>query len=47
MAKMLVYYAINILGLKPDTTRTVPAFPDVDEQMNSDYGNAVTLAYQL
>jgi hypothetical protein len=46
MAKMLVYYAINILWLEPDTSR-VKDFPDVSEQLNEDYNNAVILAYQL
>ena len=47
MAKMLSYYAINVLWQKPDTSREVPNFSDVDEKLNSDYGDAVTLAYQL
>lgn len=46
MAKMLVYYAINILWLEPDASR-VKEFPDVSEQLDEDYNNAVTLAYQL
>lgn len=47
MAKMLSQYAINILGKTPDTTREVPNFPDVDAQLDADYNNGVTLAYQL
>ena len=47
MAKMLSQYAINILGKTPDTSKVVPAFPDVTAQMDADYGNGVTLAYQL
>ena len=47
MAKMLSQYAINILGKTPDTSKVVPAFPDVTAQMDADYSNGVTLAYQL
>ena len=47
MAKMLVNYAINVLWMKPDTTKQVPNFWDVSEQLNKDYWDAVTLAYQL
>ena len=47
MAKMLSQYAINVLGKTPDTTKVVPAFPDVTVQMDADYNNGVTLAYQL
>lgn len=46
MAKMLSYYAINILWMKPDETR-VNKFNDVSEKLNAEYNNAVTLAYQL
>ncbi len=46
MAKMLSYYAINILEQKPNTSKTI-IFNDVSEKQNSDYNNAVTLAYQL
>ena len=46
MAKMLSYYAINVLGQKPDTSKTIK-FNDVTDKQNSDYNNAVTLAYQL
>jgi len=47
MAKMLSQYAINILGKTPDTSKVVPAFPDVDEALDAEYNNWVTLAYQL
>ena len=47
MAKMLSQYAINVLGQTPDTTVVVPTFPDVDEKLDADYNNWVTLAYQL
>jgi len=46
MAKMLSYYAINILGKNPDTSKT-SNFVDVSPQMNAQYDNAVVLAYQL
>jgi len=46
MAKMLSYYAINVLWLKPDETR-VNKFNDVSDQMDAEYNNAVSLAYQL
>ena len=46
MAKMLSNYAINILGKKPDTTKKC-SFPDVNEKLNSDYNDGVTLACQL
>ena len=41
-----VYYAINILGQKPDTSKNIK-FNDVTDKQNSDYDNAVTLSYQL
>ena len=47
MAKMLSQYAINVLWKTPDTTKVVPAFPDVSAQLDADYDNGVTLAYQL
>ena len=47
MDKMLVNYAINVLHMVPDTTKEVPVFPDVDEALDAEYGNAVTLWYQL
>ena len=46
MAKMLSQYAINVLGKKPDTSRT-PNFWDVTDNLDKDYDNGVTLAYQL
>ena len=46
MAKMLSQYAINVLGKKPDTSRT-PNFWDVAYNLDKDYDNGVTLAYQL
>ena len=46
MAKMLSYYAINIMWKKPDETRN-NKFSDVSEKLNSDYNSGVTLAYQL
>jgi len=47
MAKMLSNYAINILWKQPDTSKWTPKFNDVTDKQNSDYGNAVALAYQL
>ena len=46
MGKMLSQYAINILGKTPDTSKT-PNFKDVPAQLDADYNNWVTLAYQL
>lgn len=46
MAKMLSQYAINVLGKTPDTTKTI-SFPDVSAELDSQYNNGVTLAYQL
>jgi len=46
MAKMLSQYAINVLWIKPDETR-VNKFNDVSDDLNADYNNSVTLAYQL
>lgn len=46
MAKMLAYYAINILSMKPDETR-VNKFKDVTDKLSSQYDNWVDLAYQL
>ena len=46
MAKMLSQYAINILGKTPDTSKT-PDFKDVPAQLDADYNNWITLAYQL
>ena len=46
MAKMLSYYAINVLWQKPDETR-INKFNDVSNKLDKDYDNWVTLAYQL
>lgn len=46
MAKMLAYYAINILSMKPDETR-INKFRDVTEKLDSEYDDWVDLAYQL
>ena len=46
MAKMLSQYAMNVLGQKPANI-VVPEFPDVTAELNEEYSNAVTLAYQL
>lgn len=46
MAKMLSYYAINVLGQTPDTTK-VCKFDDVSTQEDVAYNNWVTLACQL
>ena len=47
MAKMLSYYAINVLWMEPDTSKWTVRFNDVSDKMNKQYDNAVTLAYQL
>jgi hypothetical protein len=47
MAKMLSYYAVNILWQTPDTSRWNPRFGDVTEKLDKQYDNWVTLAYQL
>ena len=46
MAKMLSYYAINVLWQKPDTSKTIK-FKDVSNKLNTQYDNWVILAYQL
>ena len=46
MAKMLAYYAINILWMKPDESR-VNKFSDVSDKLSSQYDNWVNLSYQL
>jgi len=46
MAKMLSYYAINVLWKKPDTAR-INEFKDVSDKLDAQYDNWVTLAYQL
>jgi len=47
MAKMLSYYAINVLWQKPDAEKWVIKFNDVTDKMDKQYDNWVTLAYQL
>ena len=46
MAKMLSYYAINVLWQTPDTTKKIK-FKDVSSKLDKQYDNWVTLAYQL
>jgi len=46
MAKMLSKYAINVLWLRPDTTRQ-NKFKDVSDELDAAYNDWVTLAYQL
>ena len=46
MAKMLSYYAINVLWQKTDTSKKVK-FRDVSNELDAQYDNWVTLAYQL
>ena len=46
MAKMLSYYAINVLWQKPDETR-INKFNDISEKLDAQYDSGVTLAYQL
>ena len=46
-AKMLSYYAINILWKKPDLTQWSAKFYDITDELNEEYNNAVTLASQL
>lgn len=46
MAKMLSYYAINVLNKKPDTDR-MNKFSDVSDELDAQYDHGVTLAYQL
>ncbi len=47
MAKMLSKYAINVLWKEPDVSKWVIKFDDVSSKLDKEYGNAVTLAYQL
>ena len=47
MAKMISNYAINILWRNPNVSKWVIRFDDVSSKLNKEYGNAVTLAYQL
>ena len=46
MAKMLSYYAINVLWQKPDETR-INKFNDITNKLDAQYDSGVTLAYQL
>ena len=46
MAKMLSQYAINVLGRTPDISRSA-TFKDVTANMDAQYNDGVTLAYQL
>jgi hypothetical protein len=46
MAKMLSWYAINELWMKPDTTRQT-VFSDVSDELDAQYNSWVILAYQL
>ena len=46
MAKMLSNYAINVLGKEPDTSKT-PHFWDISKEVDKQYDNWITLAYQL
>ena len=46
MAKMLSYYAMNVLWQEPDLSRWT-VFKDVSKKLDKEYDNAVTLAYQL
>ena len=46
MAKMLSYYAINVLWQKPDETR-YNKFNDITDKLDAQYDSGVTLAYQL
>ena len=46
MAKMLANYAIDVLGLTPDTTKEC-TFPDVTAALDAQYDNWVTKACQL
>ena len=46
MAKMLSYYAINVLWQKPDETRN-NKFNDITDKLDAQYDSGVTLAYQL
>ena len=47
MAKMLSYYAINVLWQTPDTSKWTVKFADVSGKLDRQYDNGVTLAYQL
>ena len=47
MAEMLSNFAINLLWKKPDISKWMVKFDDVTNKLNLEYGNAVTLSYQL
>jgi len=46
MAKMLSYYAINVLWQKPDEIRN-NKFNDITDKLDAQYDSGITLAYQL
>ena len=46
MAKMLSKFSINVVWMKPDETR-INKFNDVSDELDEQYDNWVTLAYQL
>lgn len=46
MAKMLSYYAMNVLGKEPDKSK-VPNFDDVSTDLDLAYNNWIVRAYQL
>ena len=47
MAKMLSYYAINVLWKNPDISKWTIKFNDVTDEMNAKYNNWIVLAYQF
>lgn len=47
MAKMLSYYAMNVLWQTPDYSKWIVKFRDVSEKLDTQYDNGVTLSYQL
>ena len=47
MAKMVSNYAINVLWQEPDISKWTVQFKDVTDEMDKQYDNAVTKAYQL
>lgn len=47
MAKMLSKYAINVLWKKPDVSKWMKKFDDVSNKLDKEYGDAITLTYQL
>ena len=46
MAKMLSKFSINVVWMKPDETR-INKFNDISDELDEQYDNWVTLAYQL